>query len=111
MLRKCLGLHEANNINRVINLLLLTGGEVSEEVTGLLLFELLYGGAVREPVNCLKELETEDVKTSCQCVFELRERFCDTMKIAQQALLKGQRKNQISYDQKGDFVVFTLGVL
>ena len=75
----------------------------------------------RGPVQILKELWTgetsgTEVKTSYQYVFELRERLNNTMKIAQEELLKSRKKNKALYDrrakrrefQKGDKVLLLL---
>ena len=77
----------------------------TEKATGFSPFELLYGRTVRGPVQILKELwtgETDktEVKTSYQYVFELRERLDNTMKIAQEELLKSWKKNKTLYDRR-----------
>ena len=79
--------------------------EAPQEATGFSPFELLYGRAVRGPVQILKELwtgETDgtEIKTNNQYVFELRERLDNTMKIAQEELLKSRKKNKTLYDRK-----------
>ena len=101
--------------------LLFTYREAPQEATGFSPLELLYGRTVRGPFQVLKELwtgETDgtEVKTSYQYVFELRERLVNTMKIAQEELLKSRKKNKIMYDrrarrrefQEGDKVLLLL---
>ena len=82
-----------------VNPLLFAYREAPKEATGFSPFELLYGRTVRGPVQILKELwtgETDgtEVKTSYQYVLELRERLDNTMKIAQEELLKSRKKNK-----------------
>ena len=105
---------------RFVNPLLFAYREATQEATGFSPFEL-YGRTVRGPVQILKELWTgetggTEVKTSYQYVFELRERLNNTMKIAQEELLKSRRKNKALYDrrakrrefQEGDKVLLLL---
>ena len=104
-----------------VNPLLFAYREAPQEATGFSPFELLYGRTVRGPVQILKEPwtgETDgtEIKTSYQYVFELRERLDNTLKIAQEELLKSQKKNKTLYDrrakrrefQKGDKVLLLL---
>ena len=44
----------------------------------------------------IEETNISDLKTSHQCVFDLQEGLRDIVKIARQAQLKSQRKNEIS---------------
>ena len=46
------------------------------------------------------ETDGTEVKTSFQCVLELRERLDNTMKIAQEKLLKSRKKNKTLYDRR-----------
>ena len=107
--------------HRFVNPLLFAYGEAPQEATGFSPFELLYGRTLRGPVQILKELWTEEtdrteVKTSYQYVLELRERLDNTMKIAQEELLKSRKKNKTLYDrrakrrefQEGDKVLLVL---
>ena len=77
--------------------------EVPQESTGFSPFELLYGRAVRGPLFILKELCTKElepeVKNSYQCVFELREKLEDTLKLAHTELQKAQNKGKHYYDR------------
>ena len=84
---------------RFVNPLLFAYREAPQEATEFLPFELLYGRTVRRPVQILKELWTE-IKTGYQYVLELRERLDNTIKIAQEELLKSQKKNKTLYDQR-----------
>ena len=90
--------------HRFVNPLLFAYREVSQEATGFSLFELLYGRTVRGPVQTLKKLwtgETDgtEIKTSYQYALELQERLDNTMKIAQEELLKSRKKNKTLYDR------------
>ena len=91
--------------HRFVNPLLFAYGKAPQEATGFSPFELLNGRTVRGPVQILKELWTGDtggteVKTSYQYVYELRERLDNTMKIAQEELLKSWKKNKALYDRR-----------
>ena len=91
--------------HRFVNPLFFAYREAPQEATKFLPFELLYGRTVRGPVQILKELwtgETDgiEVKTSYQYVMELRECLGNTMKIAQEELLKSRKKNKTLYDRK-----------
>ena len=91
--------------HRFVNPLFFAYREAPQEATKFLPFELLYGRTVRGPVQILKELwtgETDgiEVKTSYQYVMELRECLDNTMKIAQEELLKSRKKNKTLYDRK-----------
>ena len=73
--------------HRYINPLLFAYREVPQETTGFSPFELLYGSAVRGSMTILKQLWTKEVeefevKNSYQYVFELREKFEDTLSLA-----------------------------
>ena len=107
--------------HRFVNPLLFAYREAPQEATAFLSFELLYGRTVRGPAQILKELwtgETDwtEVKTSYQYIFELRERSDNSMKIAQEELLKPWKKNKTLYDrrvkrrefQEGDKVLLLL---
>ena len=107
--------------HRFVDPLLFAYREAPQEATGFSPFELLYGRTVRGPVQILKELWTREtggteVKTRYQHVYELRERLNNTMKIAQEELLKSRKKNKALYDrrakrrefQEGDKVLLLL---
>ena len=90
--------------HRFVNPLLFAYREVSQEATGFSLFELLYERTVRGPVQTLKKLwtgETDgtEIKTSYQYALELQKRLDNTMKIAQEELLKSRKKNKTLYDR------------
>ena len=100
--------------HRFINPLLFAHREVPQEATGFSPFELLYGRTVRGPVQILKELWTKEtdvpeVKTSYQCVLELRERLDDTMKISLEELKRSQSKNKRLYDRGAKRRAFQVG--
>ena len=91
--------------HRFVNPLQFVCREAPQDATGFSPFELLYGRTVRRPVQILKELWTgrtdgTEIKTSNQFVLELRERLDNTMKIAQEELLKSWKKNKTLYDRK-----------
>ena len=91
--------------HRFVNPLLFAYREAPQEATGFSPFELLYVRTVRGPVQILKELwtgETDgtEVKTSYQYVLELRECLDNTMKIAQEELLKSRKKNKTLFDRR-----------
>ena len=93
--------------HRFVNPLLFAYREAPQEATGFSPFELLYGRTVRGPEQILKELWTgetggTEVKTSYQYVFEWRERLNNTMKIAQEELLKSRKKNKTLYDRRAN---------
>ena len=81
------------------NPLLLAYREVPQESAGFSPFELLYGRAVRGPMTILKQLwmkevEEPEVKNSYQCVFELREKIEDTLKLVHSELDKARQKGK-----------------
>lgn len=91
--------------HRYINALLFAYREVPQESTGFAPFELLYGRTVRGPMQILQELWTkegtpDEVKTSYQYVFELRDRIEETLKIAREGLERSQRRYKHYYDRK-----------
>ena len=88
--------------HRFVSLLLFAYREAPQEATEFSPFELLYGRTVPGPVQILKELwtgETDrtEIKTNYYYVFELRERLDNTIKIAQEELLKSRKKNKTLY--------------
>ena len=91
--------------HRFVNPLLFAYRKAPQEATGFSPFELLYGRTVRGLVEILKELwtgETDgtEIKTSYQYVFELQKRLDNTIKIAQEELLKSRKKNKTRYDRR-----------
>ena len=91
--------------HRFVNPLLFAYREAPQKATGFLTFELLDVRTVRGPVQILKELwtgETDgtEAKASYQYVFELRERLNNTMKIAQEELLKSRKKNKTLHERR-----------
>ena len=91
--------------HRFVNPSLFAYREAPQEATGFSPYELLYGRTVRGLVQILKELwtgETDgtEIKTSYQYVLELRERLDNTIKIAQEELLKSRKKNKTLYDRR-----------
>ena len=92
--------------------------EVSQESTGFVPFELLYGRTVRGPKTILKQLWTKEVedpevKTSYEYVFDLRERLEDcrsrSFKIGGKVLiLLPTDNNKVLMLWKGPFVIETV---
>ena len=77
--------------------------EVPQESTGFSPFQLLYERSVRGPGTILKELWTKEVnitevKTSYEYVTELRERFEDSLNLAEEELQKSQKCYKKHYD-------------
>ncbi|GFO45342.1 reverse transcriptase [Plakobranchus ocellatus] len=90
--------------HRYMNPLLFAYREVPQESTHLAPFELLYGRTVRGPMHILhelwtKEIEEPDVKSSYECVLNLRERLDDTLKIVREELEKAQGRQKHYYDR------------
>ena len=91
--------------HRFANPLLFAYREGPQEATGFSPFELLYRRRVRGSVLILKKLwrgETggTEIKTSYQYVLELRERLDNTMKLAQEELLKSRKKDKTLCDRR-----------
>ncbi|XP_064651627.1 uncharacterized protein LOC135502607 [Lineus longissimus] len=90
--------------DRYINPLLFAYREVPQDSTGFSPFELLYGRSVRGPLSILRQLWSQEdldqeVKTTYQYVFDLRNRLEETLKLAQDNL-KGAAKKQKQYFDK-----------
>ena len=96
---------EPRQWHRFINAALFAYREVPQESTGFAPFELLYGRTVRGPMYILRQLWTkedtaDDVKTSYQHVFELRERLDDMMEMALASLKHSQGRYKHYFDKK-----------
>ena len=83
-----------------MNPLLFAYWEVPQESTGFAPFELLFGRTVRGPMQILRQLWTKDntleeIKTSYQYVFELREKTEQILKIAREELERAQGKYKV----------------
>ena len=90
--------------DRFVNPLLFAYRDVPQESTGFAPFELLFGWTVRGPMQNLRQLWTKDntleeIKTSYQYVFELREKIEETLKITREELGKAQRNYKVYYDR------------
>ncbi|XP_066990457.1 uncharacterized protein [Macrobrachium rosenbergii] len=77
-------------------------------------FELLYGRTVRGPLAILRDLwdkerNEEEVRTTYDYVFNLRERLEETCKLAQEELKKSQGKYKFFYDKKAKNRTFKIG--
>ena len=104
MLKK-LCVKEPRQWHRFINAALFAYREVPQESTGFSPFELLYGRTVRGPMYILRQLwtkedTTDEVKTSYQHVFDLRERLDDAMELALTSLKRSQGRYKFYFDKK-----------
>ena len=100
--------------NRYTNALLFTYREAPQEPTGFAPFELSYGRSVTGQTRILRHLWTkedaaEDVKTSYQYVFELRERIEDTVRMVREELDMAQSRHKAYFDRRTKRRVFTTG--
>ena len=88
--------------------------EVPQESLGFSPFELLYGRSVRGPMAILRELwsgevNDEQVRSTYQCVIELRERLEETCQLARDNLEKVQFKQKTYYDKRARLRKFDVG--
>jgi len=79
--------------------------EVKQDTLGFSPFELIYGRTVRGPMAILRELWSKDlpddeVQTTYQYVFELRNRMEETCKLVEESLAKSQAKAKKHFDRK-----------
>lgn len=76
-------------------------------------FELIYGRSVRGPLTILRELwdkpADNEVRTTYQYVFNLREKLEETCKLAQEELRKSQSRYKLYYDRKATDRKFKVG--
>lgn len=67
-------------------------------------FELLYGRTVRGPLSILRDIwdkdKQEDIQTTYQYVFKLRDKLEETCRLAQEHLGKAQGRYKMYYDRK-----------
>ena len=78
--------------------------EVPQESTGFSPFELLYGRTLRGPMSILRDLWTKDgidneVITTYQYVFDLRNRIEETCTLAREHLLTAQQRYKKHFDK------------
>ena len=83
--------------DRYLLVLLFAVREVPQESLGFLPFELLYGRNKRGPMAILRELwtdevEDEEVRSTYDCVINLRKRLQHTCELAMKNLQKVQGK-------------------
>ena len=100
--------------DRFVNPLLFAYRELPQESTGFAPFELLFDQTVPGQMQILRQLWTKDntleeIKTSYQYVFELREKIEETLKIARKELEKAQRKYKVYYDSSTKRRAFSAG--
>ena len=100
--------------DRYINALLFAYREVPQASTGFAPFELVFGRTVRGPMQILKELWTNEdqdneVKTTYQYVFDLRNRLESAMEVAREELVKSRETNKKYFDQKARDRKFSVG--
>jgi len=79
--------------------------EVSHECLGFSPFELLYGRTVRGPMAILRELWTkevpeDEVQTTYQYVFELRNKLEETCKLVEEQLRQSEGKSKKHFDKQ-----------
>ena len=77
-------------------------------------FELLYGRSIRGPMKILKELWTneemqDETKDVYNYMIELQERIQETCKVAQQEILKTQKKNERYYNKGARYRKLEIG--
>ena len=78
--------------------------EVPQESTGFSPFELLYGRTLRGPMSILRDLWTKEgidneVITTYQYVFDLRNRIEETCTLARENLLTAQQRYKKHFDK------------
>ena len=100
--------------HRFSNPLLFAYRKARREATGFSPFELLHGRTVRDPVQILKELWSEEqgflqVTMSYQYFLELRDRLDEAIKLAQTELKRNQICNKKLDNQKAKNKVFQVG--
>ena len=82
--------------------------EVKHESLGFSPFELLYGRTVRGPMAILREMWSRDIpeeemQSTYQYVFELRNRLEDTCKLVEESLKESQVKAKAHFDRKSRY--------
>ena len=90
--------------DRYLNPLLFAYRECPQESTGFAPFELLYGRSVRGPMAILHDLwagevGNDDVQTTYEYVFKLRQRLEETCKMANEALRKSSVRYKINFNK------------
>ena len=88
--------------------------EVLQESLGFSPFELLYGRNVKGPMTILRELWSgeapdEQVLSTYQYIFELRDRFEQTCNLAHENIKKVQIKQKAYYDKRARSRKFDVG--
>ena len=104
MLRK-LCTEKPKDWDRYLTALLFAYREVPQESLGFSPFELMYGRTVRGPLQVLKELWTDEVKSdelrnTYEYVLDLRNRIQETCELAHSSLAKAQSRAKHYYDRK-----------
>nr|KAG5692640.1 hypothetical protein BaRGS_003530 [Batillaria attramentaria] len=99
--------------DRFIPALLFAYREIPQDSLGFSPFELLYGRAVRGPLQILKEAWThdsgEEVKTSVQYVLDLRDRLEAMSQLAQKNLGRSAERYAAAFDRKAKPRYFAVG--
>ena len=113
MLRRLCG-DRPQDWDRYIPALLFAYREVPQESLGYSPFELLYGRAVRGPLQILKELWTkpaisEEVRTPSEYVLDLRERITDVCEIAHANLREARKRQATLFNKKAKERSFAVG--
>ena len=100
--------------DRYIPALLFAYREVPQESLGYSPFELLYGRAVRGPLQLLKELWTkqgmpEEVRTPSEYVLDLRDRLTEVCEIAHENLREASKTQARMFNAKAKPRTFGVG--
>ncbi|XP_077863842.1 uncharacterized protein LOC144348235 [Saccoglossus kowalevskii] len=86
---------------------------VPQSSTGFAPFELLYGHTVRDPMQLVKELwteqETPEVRNTYQYVLDLCSRLKETCQLARDSLFEAQGKYKHHYDKRSKNRTFQVG--
>ena len=103
---------EPESWDKYIPYLLFAYQEVPQASTGFSPFELLYGHAVRGPLQILRESWTGDMSQEnsvVQHVVEMREQLQTMTELAQESMAETQQQQQKWYDQGARSRVFSVG--
>ena len=104
MLRK-MASEKVKDWDRYVLALLCAYREMPNESTGFPPFELLYGRTLRSPVTILREIWTDseqdqEVHDTYQYVFDLRNPFAETSKLAQESARGASRRYRHYHSRK-----------
>ena len=102
---KCMCSERPRDWDRYVSSLLFAYREAPQESLGFSPFALLYGRSVRGPMTILRELWTNEqpnneIKTTYQCVIDLKDRLSETCDLAQRMLQNSSCRYKKYYDQR-----------